>query len=93
MVCIYSDLDSMITLLLSPQKNIIFAAKCIHLYYLFTRDYFAIEPDYNPALSGSNVTFTCKNSSGLILAGHNTSQCMDNGEWEPDPRNIRCKGN
>ena len=47
--------------------------------------------DYNtPALEGSQVSFSC--SSGMVLTGPNISMCASNGEWEPDPNHIRCKG-
>ena len=41
---------------------------------------------YNdPAVEGSSITFGC--SSGLEST---TSICMNNGEWEPDPRESEC---
>ena len=43
-----------------------------------------------PALEESNVTFDCL--LGQILSGPNTSTCMRNGKWEPDPREVICKG-
>ena len=36
------------------------------------------------ALKEDSVSFTC--SSGLAITGPNSSTCMENGEWEPDPR-------
>ena len=42
----------------------------------------------SPAVEGEDVTFSCP--SGLILSGSNTSTCMRNGEWEPDPEGINC---
>ena len=44
----------------------------------------------DPALEGQNITFTC--ASNQILIGPNTSTCMENGEWEPDPREVACTG-
>ena len=44
----------------------------------------------DPALEGQTVTFTCP--SGQILNGSNTSTCMGNGIWEPDPENVECTG-
>ena len=44
----------------------------------------------NPALEGQIITFTCP--PGQILNGSNTSTCMGNGEWEPDPREVECTG-
>ena len=40
------------------------------------------------ALEGNIVSFSC--SSGLVLTGPNSSICMRNGEWEPDPREVDC---
>ena len=55
------------------------------------RSTLTIEYDY-PALDveGVSVTFSC--SPGLMLSGPNASTCMRNGEWEPDPRDVECKG-
>ena len=49
-----------------------------------------MEYDY-PALDveGASVTFACP--PGLMLSGPNTSTCIGNGEWEPDPRDVECK--
>ena len=44
----------------------------------------------DPALEGQTTTFTC--STGQILNGFNSSTCMGNGEWEPDPREVECTG-
>ena len=47
--------------------------------------------DYvEPLLSGKTITFTCP--PGMELTGHNTTTCMENGEWEPDPREVICNG-
>lgn len=43
-----------------------------------------------PATEGSIVLFSCP--SGLILTGPNSSTCVQNGEWEPDPDLIKCNG-
>ena len=48
--------------------------------------------DYSdPALVGTNVTFECS-SANLVFIGPNMSRCMGNGEWEPDPREVKCVG-
>ena len=39
---------------------------------------------------GTNVIFTCP--PGLVLSGPNVSTCIENGEWEPDPQELTCKG-
>ena len=41
-----------------------------------------------PALSGDRITFQC--SSGLILVGPSSSTCIDDGQWVPDPRELKC---
>ena len=41
-----------------------------------------------PAISGDSITFEC--SSGLVLAGPSLSMCTDDGQWEPDPQELRC---
>ena len=43
-----------------------------------------------PALEGTNITFSCP--PGLILTGPNTSTCMRNGNWEPNPQRVKCLG-
>ena len=43
-----------------------------------------------PAIEGTTVTFKCLSQYDLI--GPNTTVCMENGEWEPDPREVECKG-
>ena len=50
----------------------------------------SIHGSMNPAIEGTNVTFSCPH--GLVLNGSNTSTCMRNGEWEPDPQKWRCLG-
>ena len=47
-----------------------------------------------PAIEGTNVTLAC-NDPGLLFNGSNLSTCMENGEWEPDPMEVKCipKGN
>lgn len=44
----------------------------------------------DPALEGDSIMFTC--ASGLKLGGpnSNSSTCMGNGEWDPDPGEVNC---
>ena len=42
-----------------------------------------------PAIEGTNVTFTCSDP-GLVFNGSNSSTCMRNGKWEPDPMDVKC---
>ena len=44
----------------------------------------------DPAMEGATVTLVCPPQYALI--GPNTTTCMGNGEWEPDPREVECKG-
>ena len=44
----------------------------------------------DPALVGTKASFICP--SGLVRFGSNESTCMENGYWEPDPREFECEG-
>ena len=44
----------------------------------------------DPATPGMSVTFSC--FEHLIITGPNSTTCMENGKWEPDPRAVKCKG-
>ena len=44
----------------------------------------------SPPLLGTVANFSCP--PGLRLTGPSTATCMENGEWEPDPRKAECKG-
>ena len=43
-----------------------------------------------PPLEGESVNFSCPPKSMLI--GPNSTTCMGNREWEPDPKEVACKG-
>ena len=47
----------------------------------------------DPALEGTILIFSCP--PGMQLIGSNitiaTVTCMENGEWEPDPRELKLK--
>ena len=47
-----------------------------------------IEGYMDPSFEGAVLSFNCSPQHALI--GPNT--CMGNGEWEPDPREVECKG-
>jgi hypothetical protein len=50
-----------------------------------------IEGYMDPALEGAVLSFDCPPQQ--VLIGPNTTTCMGNGEWEPDPRDsVECKG-
>ena len=44
----------------------------------------------DPALEGQSITFACP--PYWTLNGSNSSTCMGNGEWEPDPGEVECTG-
>jgi hypothetical protein len=44
----------------------------------------------DPALEGQTIMFVCL--PGQTLNGSNSSTCMGNGEWEPDPGEMECTG-
>ena len=46
--------------------------------------------DRDTFLEGTNITFICP--PGLVLTGPSRSTCMGNGEWEPNPNGVECKG-
>ena len=41
-------------------------------------------------LEGSNVMLNCP--PGYLHIGPNTSTCVRNGEWVPEPREVECYG-
>ena len=43
-----------------------------------------------PTLEGEGVRFSCPTE--LVLIGPNSTTCTGHGEWEPDPREVVCKG-
>ena len=49
-----------------------------------------ITADSNPTLVGTNITFGCPPE--LVITGPTVTTCMENGVWEPDPREVHCKG-
>ena len=74
-----------------PLHFLSLAAKCGDPLERLSVNNFIISTGYtNPALEGSSVNFSCP--SELVLIGPRSSTCMRNGEWEPDPREVECKG-
>ena len=56
-----------------------------------------VSADYNlitvmgymdPAVEGATVIFGCPPQ--YVLVGPNSTTCMGNGEWEPDPGEVEC---
>ena len=47
----------------------------------------------DPALEGTNVIFHCSSPGvSLLLDGPGSTMCRSDGQWEPDPRKVRCIG-
>ena len=46
----------------------------------------------SPPIKGQFITYTCPPGFTCILTGLDTSVCMGNREWEPDPRQVDCIG-
>ena len=44
----------------------------------------------SPLIGGSMISYSC--STGQTISGPNTSTCLDNGQWEPDPMDTLCAG-
>ena len=49
-----------------------------------------VENDRAVVQAGTTVAISCPD--GLTPIGPNASTCMENGEWEPDLREVKCKG-
>ena len=64
-----------------------YAGKCSNPLKLVHTDVITVGYE-NPVLEGVNITFICP--TGAIFSGPNSSTCMGNGEWEPDPRMVNC---
>ena len=77
---------------INNDNNYIFClVKCIHPHNLpMIDDSLIIYLDFDPPVMDTNATFSCL--SGLVLRGPYMSTCMENGEWEPDPREVECLG-
>ena len=46
--------------------------------------------DNEHAVIETNATFSC--FPGQTFSGPHRSICMENGEWEPDPKEVKCIG-
>ena len=44
-----------------------------------------------PILEGNTINFVCP--PGLALTGPDSTTCTENGDWEPDPSGLKCRGN
>ena len=64
-----------------------YAVTCSH-HLAFHQDVVSDVTTTSAAHEGTTMTLSCL--SGLVLVGSNTSTCMGNGQWEPDPRKVEC---
>ena len=70
-------------------------AKCDYLLPQLTDDTVAVLVSgyREPALEGTNITLSCASGQhNVVLIGPSKSLCIGDGEWEPDPRKVQCKG-
>ena len=63
---------------------------CGHPFQDVDNDSVIIEGYKDPSLEGAVLSFDCP--PHYVLIGPNTTVCMGNREWEPDPREVKCKG-
>ena len=66
--------------------------RCVDPLSLLTeasRQLVSINYTQTPAIEGTNVTFSCTDPQ-LLFEGPESAMCMENGKWEPDPRNVGC---
>lgn len=67
------------------------AARCESLAQTTIDDSVKVVGNIDQAVEGTTVNFSCP--SRLVLTGPSTTTCMENGQWEPDPRDsVMCKG-
>ena len=69
---------------------ILITVGCTNLPQSAINSYVRINGNQNSTAESTNITLSCP--PGLVLSGPSTSTCMGNGEWEPDPRELECKG-
>jgi hypothetical protein len=76
----------------SNPYNII--VRCVDLFNILVEEHLMINISNcstQPFEVNTSLSFRCK-SPESVLAGPNSSICMEDGNWEPDPRGVECKG-
>ena len=70
-----------------------YSVKCEDVLHLLGPDHENIQViGYSdPALEGTSITLECSSPS-LVHMGPSTTTCTGNGEWEPDPSEVKCVG-
>ena len=77
-------------MLLTPLNCGTCTARCIDPLRQLTEPNRLVNVGYfSPAVEGTNVTFSCKDPH-LLYEGPDSVTCMENGKWEPDPKNVKC---
>ena len=72
-------------------KVICCTVKCGHPLLLpMIDDSLRVSLDSDPAHVGTDATYSCLPEQ--MLSGPIMSTCVENGEWEPDPREVDCIG-
>ena len=67
--------------------------KCGSLLHQLADDSITIAGYSDPSLVGSTITIGCRFGSVSAEFDDTTNiTCMENGEWNPDPQQIKCKG-
>ena len=69
---------------------LIVSQTCGHPFQDVGNDSVIIKGYMDPSLEGAVLSFDCPPQH--VLIGPNTTVCMGNGEWGPDPREVECKG-
>ena len=76
-----------------PTRLLCHAVKCDNVLHLLGSEDGSIQVNgySDPAFVGTNVTLECS-LLNHVLTGPNATTCMENGKWQPDPREVRCEG-
>lgn len=73
---------------------ICYTVRCVHPLHLLVNEQLMIKAESPQLLMPSNInvslSFSCKSPG--VLTGPNSATCMEDGNWEPDPREVECKG-
>ena len=80
------------TLILAPSSKLIVIFFIVDSCENPSTDFLIIMGYTIPAREGTNITFNCSSGLEQLLVGPNTSTCMGNGKWEPDPKEVECRG-
>ena len=68
----------------------IFAVNCGSVLRQINDDIIKVVGYNQPSIVGASAMFACPSTH--VLTGPNTTMCMGNGVWEPDPTLVECIG-